>query len=86
MKLSIGLSPCPNDTFIFYALLHGKISAPGFQFEPFIADVEELNQRAYAADLSITKISFNAFLGLTDVYQLLDSGTALNQRRMADKR
>ncbi|MBK8503938.1 MAG: 1,4-dihydroxy-6-naphthoate synthase [Saprospiraceae bacterium] len=79
MKLSLGFSPCPNDTFIFYALLHQKVDTGALQFEPFIADVEELNQKAVHSDLSITKISFNAYLNLTGQYVLLDSGAALGR-------
>jgi 1,4-dihydroxy-6-naphthoate synthase len=79
MKLSLGFSPCPNDTFIFYALLHQKVDTGNLRFEPFITDVEELNQKATHADLSITKISFNAYLDLTAQYVLLDSGAALGR-------
>lgn len=77
MKLSLGFSPCPNDTFIFYALLHGKVDTGGLEFVPYVADVEALNQKAYRSDLDITKISFNAYLDLTKAYVLLDSGSAL---------
>ncbi|MCB0624658.1 MAG: 1,4-dihydroxy-6-naphthoate synthase, partial [Saprospiraceae bacterium] len=60
MKISLGFSPCPNDTFIFDALLHGRIDTEGLSFEPVIADVEELNRRAFAGDLHVTKLSFHA--------------------------
>lgn len=79
MKFSIGFSPCPNDTFIFYALIHGKVEPAGFEYELVIEDVEQLNQRAYRRDLDITKISFNAYLDLTDQYILLESGAALGR-------
>lgn len=78
-KLSLGFSSCPNDTFIFDALIHHKIDTEGLEFEVFIADVEELNKKAFAAELDITKISFNAFTRLTDKYLLLDSGAALGE-------
>ncbi|NND08706.1 MAG: 1,4-dihydroxy-6-naphthoate synthase, partial [Saprospiraceae bacterium] len=47
MKLSLGLSPCPNDTYIFYALLHQSIDTLGITFEPYFADIAELNRMAY---------------------------------------
>ncbi len=77
---TLGFSPCPNDTFIFDALVNGKINTAGdLQFEPVLLDVEELNQRAAQGDLDITKLSFNAFMHLLDRYVLLDSGAALGQ-------
>ncbi|NND35359.1 MAG: 1,4-dihydroxy-6-naphthoate synthase [Saprospiraceae bacterium] len=79
MNLSLGFSPCPNDTFIFYALLHQKIPTGGLTFEPVIADVEALNLKANRCLLDITKISFNAFLAVADQYVLLDSGAALGR-------
>lgn len=79
MKLSIGFSPCPNDTFIFDALIHNRIDLDGLKFEPVLADVEELNQRAFRADLDITKLSYHALAHLSNEYQLLDSGSALGR-------
>ncbi len=79
MDISIGFSPCPNDTYIFYAMVHGKIDTRGYNFVPHMADVEELNQMARSHKLPITKISFNAYLDLTDRYLLLDSGGALGE-------
>lgn len=76
-KLTLGFSPCPNDCFIFDALIHGKIDTEGLAFEPIIADVEELNRRAFRKNIDITKLSFHAFAHLTDEYQLLNSGSAL---------
>ena len=77
MKLTLGFSPCPNDTFIFDAMIHGKIDIEGLEFEPVIADVEELNQRAFARALDITKLSYHAFAYLLKDYALLDAGSAL---------
>ncbi|MDX1942387.1 MAG: 1,4-dihydroxy-6-naphthoate synthase [Saprospiraceae bacterium] len=77
MKLSLGFSPCPNDTFIFDAMIHGKIDTEGLEFEVILADVEELNQRAFAKNLDITKLSYHAFAYLTEQYCLLDAGSAL---------
>jgi 1,4-dihydroxy-6-naphthoate synthase len=75
--LKIGFSPCPNDTFIFDALVNGKIDTGNLVFEPFMADVEELNRRAFAHDLPITKLSYHALGYLSPHYQLLRSGSAL---------
>lgn len=77
MKLTLGFSPCPNDTFIFDALIHGRIDTEGLEFEVFLGDVEELNRRACAADLDITKLSYHAYAHLTNEYVLLDAGSAL---------
>lgn len=77
MKVSIGFSPCPNDTFIFDAMLHGKIETEGLQFEPHIADVEELNQLAFKNQLHITKLSYHAYAYVVEDYVLLDAGSAL---------
>jgi 1,4-dihydroxy-6-naphthoate synthase len=77
MKLSLGFSPCPNDTFIFDAMVHGKIDTEGLEFEVLLADVEELNQKAFAKELDITKLSYHAFAYLLNDYTLLDAGSAL---------
>ena len=77
MKLTLGFSPCPNDTFIFDAMIHGKVDTEGLEFQPVIADVEELNQRAFAKSLDITKLSYHAFAFLLKDYALLDAGSAL---------
>ena len=77
MKLTLGYSPCPNDTFIFDAMVHGKIDTEGLEFEVVHADVEELNRRAFSAELDITKLSYHAFAHLTADYILLRSGSAL---------
>ncbi len=79
MKLSLGFSPCPNDTFIFDALVHNKIDTEGLEFEVLLADVEELNQKAFAGALDITKLSYHAYAYLTDKYALLDAGSALGR-------
>lgn len=76
-QLTLGFSPCPNDTFIFDALLHGKIDTEGLEFEPVMEDVEALNRRAFAGELAATKLSYHAFAHLTDRYALLDAGSAL---------
>jgi len=77
MKLTLGFSPCPNDTFIFDALIHHKIDTEGLEFEVFYEDVETLNQKAFRGDLDVTKLSYHAFAYVADKYVLLDSGSAL---------
>lgn len=77
MQVTLGFSPCPNDTFIFYALLSGKIDTGGITFVPLLADVETLNLKALNCDLDITKISFAAYLSIQQNYLLLTSGSAL---------
>jgi 1,4-dihydroxy-6-naphthoate synthase len=76
-KLTIGYSPCPNDTFIFDAMIHGKIDTEGLEFEVKLADVEELNQGALRGDLDITKLSYHAYAHLYERYILLRAGSAL---------
>ncbi|WP_448702032.1 menaquinone biosynthesis family protein [Mucilaginibacter sp. AW1-3] len=77
MKLTLGFSPCPNDTFIFDALIHHKIDTEGLEFEVFFDDVETLNQKAFNGVLDVTKLSYHAFAYVVDQYALLDSGSAL---------
>jgi 1,4-dihydroxy-6-naphthoate synthase len=79
MKLTIGFSPCPNDTFIFDAMVNGKIDTKGFEFEVLLADVETLNQWAEEGKLGITKLSYHAFLHNIHHYALLHSGSALGK-------
>ncbi len=76
-KLTIGYSPCPNDTFIFDAMVHHKIDTEGLEFGVLLADVEELNQKAFKEELDITKLSYHAFGFLTHHYRLMNSGSAL---------
>ena len=75
--LSLGFSPCPNDCFIFDALLHGKIDTEGLQFKSVIEDVETLNKKALKTKLDITKLSFFTYAQIQKKYSLLDSGAAL---------
>ena len=77
LELETGFSPCPNDTFIFDALVNGRIDTAPFRFLSRIADVEELNELAFAGAYPVTKLSFYAYLLLKDRYDLLDSGAAL---------
>ncbi len=77
MKLSLGFSPCPNDTFIFDAMINQKIDTEGLSFDVAYEDVETLNQKAFKSDLDITKLSYHAYAYLTENYVLLHSGSAL---------
>lgn len=77
--LTLGYSPCPNDTFIFYALVHRKIDVGDLHFREILEDVETLNQMARRAELDITKISFHAYGHLRDAYCLLRSGAAIGK-------
>jgi 1,4-dihydroxy-6-naphthoate synthase len=77
MKLILGFSPCPNDTFIFDAMVHGRIDTEGLEFDYFLADVEELNRKALASEVDITKISYYAYAFAAQNYLILDSGGAI---------
>src|ERR1700740_2698952 len=77
MKFTLGYSPCPNDCFIFDALVHKRIDTEGIDFEIVMEDVEALNKRAFNEELDITKLSYHAFLYLTEKYVLLNAGSAL---------
>jgi 1,4-dihydroxy-6-naphthoate synthase len=79
MKLTLGFSPCPNDTFIFDALVNKKIDTEGLDFEAVLEDVETLNQWTLQGKLDITKLSFPAFFQSLDKYVMLDSGSALGK-------
>lgn len=77
MKLTLGFSPCPNDTFIFDAIVNGKIDTEGIDFEYYLADIEELNRKAFTGKPDITKISSFAYAFAAGNYMILDSGSAL---------
>ena len=79
MKLTLGFSPCPNDTFIFEAMVHGRIDTEGLEFDWFLADVEELNRRAIEGSVDITKMSYHAYARAASRYLILDSGSALGR-------
>jgi 1,4-dihydroxy-6-naphthoate synthase len=79
MKITLGFSPCPNDTFIFDALVNNKIDTEGLEFEPVLEDVETLNEWAMQGKLAITKLSFPAFFQSMDKYVLLNAGSALGK-------
>lgn len=79
MKLTLGFSPCPNDTFIFDALVNKKIDTGGLDFEVILEDVETLNQWALQGKLDISKLSFPAFFQSSANYILLNAGSALGK-------
>ncbi len=78
-KLELLISPCPNDTYIFYALIHQKINTLGFQFIPQFYDIKELNEKAKNFDGDIIKVSYYTYLELKNSYYLLQSGGALGK-------
>jgi 1,4-dihydroxy-6-naphthoate synthase len=80
MKLTLGFSTCPNDTFIFDAMIHRKVDTEGLEFDVFLADVEELNRNAFAGNIDITKLSYHAFSYIANEYKLLTSGSALGYK------
>ncbi|MCU7548395.1 1,4-dihydroxy-6-naphthoate synthase [Chitinophagaceae bacterium LB-8] len=79
MKLRLGFSPCPNDTFIFDALVNHKIDTDGLEFEVYLEDVETLNQWAIEGRLDATKLSFPALFRNVSQYTILSSGSALGK-------
>ena len=79
LDLTLGYSPCPNDTFIFDALVHGRVEVDGVRFTERLEDVETLNRLARGAELDVTKISYGAIPYLLDDYVLLRSGGALGR-------
>ena len=80
IELSLGYSPCPNDTFIFHALVHGKLPLRQIRFAPpVLEDVETLNRWAMTARLDVSKLSFHALGHVLDRYVMLRSGAALGR-------
>lgn len=75
--LRIGLSTCPNDTFLFHALLRGEVEVPGLELEFVLADVEELNQRMLRGELELSKVSAHALLAMAARVWLLPCGSAV---------
>lgn len=79
MKFTIGFSPCPNDTFIFDALVNKKIDTEGFDFEVLMEDVQTLNVWAINQKLDISKISYGVLPLVLKHYLVLNSGGALGK-------
>src|SRR5690349_20345351 len=79
MKLTLGFSPCPNDTFIFDALVNNKIDTGGISFEVVMDDVQSLYEMAIDGKLDITKISYGSLPLILNQYVVLSSGSALGK-------
>ena len=82
MKLSLAISPCPNDTFMFDAMLNGRIDTEGLEFEVVFKDIEELNAGLSAAEgvrPHISKASYAVLPQVADRYCALRSGSALGR-------
>jgi 1,4-dihydroxy-6-naphthoate synthase len=79
MTLSLGFSPCPNDCFMFDAIVNGRIDLEGLEFEPRLEDVETLNKAAFARAVDVTKLSYHAYAHCVRDYVLLDAGSALGR-------
>ncbi|MBS1748355.1 MAG: 1,4-dihydroxy-6-naphthoate synthase [Bacteroidetes bacterium] len=79
MKFTLGFSPCPNDTFIFDALVNKKIGTGELEFEPLLEDVQTLNQWAIEGKLDISKISYGVLPLVLSQYKMLHSGGALGK-------
>lgn len=77
--IEIGFSPCPNDTFIFDAMVNHKIDTKGYEFKIFLEDVQTLNEWALEGKLPYSKISYGVWPLLKNNYQLLQSGGALGK-------
>ncbi len=79
MTLSLGFSPCPNDCFMFDAIVNTRIDLEGLEFSVRMADVEALNKAAFAGDTDVTKLSYHAYAYCIGNYVLLDAGSALGR-------
>lgn len=79
MKIRLGFSTCPNDTFMFDAMVHGRVATDGFEFEVTLADIHHLNQMALAGELDMVKVSYNMYGHLREQYHLLESGSAMGK-------
>ena len=79
MTLTLGFSPCPNDCFMFDAIVHQRIDLEDLTFTIVMEDVEALNRRAFARAIDVTKLSYHAFAHCVDTYALLDAGSALGR-------
>lgn len=79
MTLTLAFSPCPNDCFMFDAIVNRRIDLEGLDFEVRLADVEALNKAAFASDVDVTKLSYHAYAYCANDYVLLDAGSALGR-------
>lgn len=76
-SVRLGISTCPNDTFAFHALMHGKVDLRGIDFQIELLDIQTLNERLFESSFDIAKASFHAAILLADQYVVLPSGSAL---------
>ncbi|MCI4669318.1 MAG: 1,4-dihydroxy-6-naphthoate synthase [Bacteroidia bacterium] len=79
MKIKLGFSTCPNDTFMFDAIYNQKVDLMGYKFEFILEDILHLNQRALNEELDMVKISYNTYGHVRSQYDLLESGSALGK-------
>jgi 1,4-dihydroxy-6-naphthoate synthase len=79
MMLTLGFSPCPNDCFMFDAIVHRRIDLEGLEFTVVMDDVEALNRRALTNTINVTKLSYHALAYCTARFALLDAGSALGR-------
>ena len=79
MKLKLNISTCPNDTFMFDALVHGRVDTEGLEFEVKLSDIEELNREALEGTADVTKLSYAVVPEVLDRYKVLHSGSALGR-------
>jgi 1,4-dihydroxy-6-naphthoate synthase len=79
MTLSLGFSPCPNDCFMFDAIVNKRIDLEGLEFSARLEDVETLNRAAFSQTVDITKLSYHAYAYCAADYVLLDAGSALGR-------
>ena len=77
MLLKLAFSSCPNDTFMFHALVHGLVDTEGLRFAVDVYDVEELNERAQRGVYDVSKLSYHGWFTVRDAYAMLDAGSAL---------
>ncbi len=77
MTITLAFSPCPNDCFMFDAMVHGRIDTEGLAFDVRLLDIDALNAAAFAGEFDATKLSFHAYAYCADRYVLLDAGSAL---------
>jgi 1,4-dihydroxy-6-naphthoate synthase len=80
MRVTLAFSPCPNDCFMFDAIVNRRIDLEGLEFDVRLADVEALNKAAFAGDVDVTKLSYHAYAYCASDYVLLDAGSALGRR------
>src|SRR5258706_11113952 len=79
MRLTLAFSPCPNDCFMFDAVVNRRIDLEGLEFDVRLADVEALNKAAFAGEVDVTKLSYHAYAYCAREYVLLDAGSALGR-------